>query len=276
VTALPATAPPELEQLSDPIERFVEYRLTGDQKIRNELVERYRWVALRCARQFSGRNENMDDLVQVAQLGVLKAVMRFDPALGNRFSTFAIPTELCVLRRHFRDTTWAVHVPRAAKDRSLQLRHAAETLSQRLAKTPTVTDLALEMGVSEEEVLEAMEAANGYRTLSIEGADARDGSEVQVVRRTSDESAVGVGTPPAEDPGASSDQRLDTERVVASLPARWQPIVRLRFYDCLTQAEIGEQVGISQVQVSRILRQALDRMRSIMEAESESELALAD
>jgi RNA polymerase sigma-B factor len=269
VTAHGADLPPDPDAVIDPIDRFLEYRRTGDQAIRNELVVRYQWVAVRCARRFAGRNENMDDLVQVAQLGVLKAVMRFDPDLGNTFSTFAVPTVLGELRRHFRDATWAVHVPRAAKDRSLQLRHVVQTLGQRLGRTPTVADLATELGVSEDRVLEAMEAGNAYRCLSIDGADAGDGTEAQGAGRGAAAAAMAAGAPAVDDSGATSDVRLDTERIVGLLPDRWQPIVQMRFYEGLTQAEIGQQVGISQVQVSRILRLALDRMRSIMDAESE-------
>jgi RNA polymerase sigma-B factor len=261
VTAILPAAVVDASPASDPIDRFLELRRTGDRDLRNELVARYRWVAVRCARQFADRNENMDDLIQVAQLGVLKAVMRFDPSLGNSFSTFAIPTVLGELRRHFRDATWAVHVPRAAKDRSLHLRQAVQALSQRLGRTPTVADLADEMCVTEDEVLQAMEAAASYRTLSTDGTDWGDGRETG---GGGDERRA-TSAPVLADPGEHSDLRLDTERVIERLPPRWQRIVRLRFYDGLTQAEIGQAVGISQVQVSRVLRQALDRMRDLME-----------
>jgi RNA polymerase sigma-B factor len=266
MTALPSDTAVDTAQPNDPTDRFLEFRRTGDRGIRNELIAHYRWVALRCAREFAGRNENMDDLVQVAQLGVLKAVMRFDPERGYTFSTFAIPTVRGELRRHFRDATWAVHVPRAAKDRSIQLRQATQAVSQRLGRTPTVPDLAREMCVSEDEVLQAMEAAASYRTLS---TDTTDGGEARESSNAGgrDERSAGA-RPLGEDPGVQSDLRLDTDRLLGRLPPRWQAIVRLRFYEGLTQSEIGEEVGISQVQVSRVLRQALDRMRDLMEPAS--------
>ena len=135
--------------------RFAEYRATGDRRIRNELVEDHRWLALHCARQFARKGEPLDDLVQVATVGVLKAVDRFDPSYGVVFTTFAVPTITGELRRHFRDKTWSVHVPRRAKELYQSVSGVAEELSQTLMRSPTVPEIAQRSGTTVEEALEA-------------------------------------------------------------------------------------------------------------------------
>ncbi len=144
-------------------ERFRRYRATGDRKLRNQLIEDHRWLALHCAKRFDHKGEPLDDLIQVAMLGVLKAVERFDPDFGATFATFAVPTITGELRRHFRDTTWAVHVPRRAKDLQHTVKVAVNELGQMLGRSPTVDEIASQAGVPVEEVLEALEAARCYR-----------------------------------------------------------------------------------------------------------------
>src|SRR4051812_13487521 len=147
--------------------RFVEYRRTGNKRLRNELVAEHRWIAIHCARRFARRGEPLDDLLQVAQLGLLKAVERFDPTFGVRFPTFAMPTVLGELRRHFRDHTWPVRVPRRVKELYLELSSCVESLGHELGRPPTIEEIADEMHSSTDEVLEAMEAGAVYRTSSL-------------------------------------------------------------------------------------------------------------
>src|SRR5262245_55430201 len=144
-------------------ERFRQYRATDDRRLRNQLIEDHRWLALHCAKRFANKGEPLDDLIQVALLGVLKAVERFDPDFGATFATFAVPTITGELRRHFRDTTWAVHVPRRAKDLQHTVKVAVNELGQMLGRSPTVDEIAGHAGIPVEEVLEALEAAGCYR-----------------------------------------------------------------------------------------------------------------
>jgi RNA polymerase sigma-B factor len=217
---------------------FREYRASGDRALRNDFVQRYRYLADLTARQFAGRGEPLSDLVQVALLALVKAVERFDPDYGVIFPTFAVPTLLGELRRHFRDATWPVHVTRRGQELHLALSSARERLGHDLGRSPTPTELADAMGVTVEDVLDAAEAANAYRTAPIEPSH-----------------AVGDGGL------RSCDNRLMIEAALAQLPERERTIIHLRFVDGRTQAEIGRIVGVSQVQVSRLLRTSLSTLR---------------
>jgi len=158
------------------VRAFEHYRATGDRTVRNQLITDHHWVAVHCARRFAHRGEPLDDLIQVAQVGVLKAVERFDPEFGVSFTTFAIPTALGELRRHFRDKTWAVRVPRRVKDLHVELGSAVVTLTGQLRRAPKVDEIAAHLGVDVDAVLEAMEAGSAYRTspLSLPGGDDND------------------------------------------------------------------------------------------------------
>jgi RNA polymerase sigma-B factor len=237
------------------IERFRSWRRTGDRAIRNGLIEDHRWIAIHCARRFAKRGQPLDDLIQVGQLGVLKAVERFDPEMGVSFTTFAMPTVLGELRRHFRDATWAVRVPRRAKDLHLELSSAIETLSQRLQRAPTIDEMAVQMHVTPNEVLEAMEAAAAYRAapLTPPGDGDDDDNHAQ--------DGVTLGN---DDPELGrTDDRMAVGALLDHLPPRERRIVYLRFFEELTQSEIAETVGMSQVHVSRLLRSSLDRLRQL-------------
>ncbi len=155
-------------------QRFRQYRATGDRDLRNALIEEHRWLALHCAKRFANKGEPLDDLVQVAMLGVLKAVERFDPDFGSTFATFAVPTMTGELRRHFRDTTWAVHVPRRAKDLQHTVKVAVDDLGHTLGRSPTVAEIASQSGVPVEDVLEALEAARCYRKTPLATANEDD------------------------------------------------------------------------------------------------------
>ena len=174
--------PPRDSERAALLEKFVEYRQTRERKLRNELIEAHRSLATHLARRFTNRGEPFDDLLQVAQLGMLKAVERFDPDRNLEFSTFATATIEGELKRHFRDRTWSVRVPRRAQELHLRLGTTIAELSQRLGHAPTVPELAEELGVSEEEVLEAMEIGGAYRSSSLDTRPG-DGSEPTPVER---------------------------------------------------------------------------------------------
>jgi len=231
--------------------QFAEYRKTGDIKLRNELIEGHVRLADFCARRFVYRGEPFDDLRQVALVGLLKAVERFDPDRGVRFTSFATPTIVGELKRHFRDRGWAVHVPRRLQELHLQVGRLVGSLSQELGRAPTTAELADRASASEEEVLESMEAATWYRLSSLDVTRVDDdGVEVAVGSR--------VG---ADDPEFGSvESRVEVLDLLRQLPDREQEIVYLRFFEGLTQAEIAERVGLSQMHVSRLLVRSLDQL----------------
>jgi RNA polymerase sigma-B factor len=244
---------PEPEPLADEevAERFRAYRRTGDRRLRDELIEQHSWVAGYCARRFAGRGEPVEDLRQVASLGLVKAVERFDPDFGSPFLTFAMPTVLGELRRYFRDATWSVRVPRRAKDLYVEMNRTSELLRQRLGRSPTLPELAEELGASLDDVIAAFEAGGAYRPAPLEtGADDDRGPETNSVLGGDDRELMGA------------DDRMTIRGLLDGLPERERSIVVMRFFGGLTQSEIAARVGLSQVQVSRLLRQMLDRMRS--------------
>ncbi len=242
------------------LERFRRYRKSGDRSLRNALIEEHRWVAVHCARQFANRGEPLDDLIQVAQVGLLKAVERFDPDLGVSFTSFAMPTVLGELRRHFRDKTWAVRVPRRLKELHLELAAAREELANDHGRAPTADELAAHLGVSVEEVLEGLEASAGYRTapLARPSDEDGDGDRESVALRVDDDALEGA------------DDRIMVNNLLGTLPEREQRIVRLRFFSGLSQAEIADEIGVSQVHVSRLLRASLAAMQRAAEDRSSS------
>jgi RNA polymerase sigma-B factor len=235
------------------LEAFREYRRTGDQRLRNELVELHLDLARREAMRFAGRGEPVDDLLQVARLGMLKAVERYDPSIGVPFSAYARPTIAGELRRHFRDTTWSVHVPRGLKDLHAGLGRTTAALAASLGRQPTATELANELGASVDEVLEALELRSAYRPTSINAPIDADGS-------TTD--------PAAADESDGIDPAIDSMLVrdlLGHLDGRQRMIVYLRFFGQLSQSEIAERVGISQVHVSRLLRSSMTVLRGLLD-----------
>lgn len=229
-------------------EAFAEYRATGDQAARNRLVEGYRGLAVALARRFENRGEPLDDLVQVALIGLLKSVERYDPAHGTAFSTFATPTVLGELKRHFRDKTWAVRVPRGLKDLHVRVAPAVAELHQSLGRSPTIAELSGHLGCAEDDLLEAMEAGAAYRPGSLDaGGPGDDGPSLG--ERVS-----------AGDDHQHTDTRVTVRALMAQLPERERQIVYLRYFEDLTQSEIAERIGVSQVHVSRLLRRALERL----------------
>jgi RNA polymerase sigma-B factor len=227
-------------------QRFRRYRATGDRGVRNQIIEDHRWLAVHCARRFVGKGEPLDDLVQVAMLGVLKAVERFDPDYGTSFATFAVPTITGELRRHFRDTTWAVHVPRRARDLQHTVKVAVNELGHLLGRSPTAEEVGQHTGVAVEDVLDALEAARCYRKVPLTSGDDDEGDPGVLGEHDRGFEAV--------------DARMTVACLLRELPARERRIVELRYRSGLTQSQIAEAVGVSQVQVSRLLRASLARM----------------
>ena len=231
--------------------KFVEYQRTSDRKLRNELIEAHKSLASHLARRFANRGEPFDDLLQVAYLGMLKAVERFDPDRGLEFSTFATATVEGELKRHFRDKTWSVRVPRRPQELHLRLGNVINELSQKLHRPPRVPEVAAELGVREEDVLEAMEVGGAYRSTSLDSRPADSGEALTVESR--------LGT---QDQGFDlAEHRVVIERLLEELPERERTIIELRFFSDMTQTEIAEEVGISQMHVSRLLARTLIRLR---------------
>ena len=228
---------------------FFELAASRDPAVRDRLVTAHLGLAHQLARRYLNRGEPYEDLVQVASLAIVKSVDRFDPDRGIEFTTFATRTVIGELKRHFRDKGWAVRAPRRVQELYLELGRATETLSQQLGRSPTVSELAASTGATEEAVLEALEAGQGYRTSSI---DATGRNEETIGSHIGGEDAS-LGT--------IEDREL-LAPALAALAPREQLILQLRFAHGLTQSEIAERVGISQMHVSRLLAASLKRLRS--------------
>jgi RNA polymerase sigma-B factor len=242
------------DDLRDPpvAEWFLEYRRTGDRRLRNQLVEHHRHVADYFVRRYSRRGVPSDDLRQLALLATIHAVERFDPEMGVAFSTFASRTIDGELKRYFRDRTWSVRPPRRAQELHLELRRTDEELTHRLRRSPTIAELAAALDVSEDHVLEALEAGTAHQATSLDQPSPGDDDGAPRGERllsTTDVGFVGV------------DQQMVVRDLLAELPERERTIVYLRFFENLTQPEIAERVGVSQSYLSRILRRALLDMR---------------
>jgi RNA polymerase sigma-B factor len=226
---------------------FTEYAATRDPALRDELITANVALARHLAHRFANRGEPYDDLLQVATVGIIMSVDRFDPARGVEFSTFATKTVIGELKRHFRDRGWAVRAPRRVQELCLEVSALTASMSQELGRSPTVAELAARTGATDEAVIEALEAARGYRSSSLDA----DGREDALAERlgTDDRAFDGV------------DDRTTLSPAVAGLPARQQTILRLRFVEGLTQSEIARRVGLSQMHVSRLLTASLAQLR---------------
>ena len=235
---------------------LIRYHEQGDAAAREELVERFLPLARQLARRYQRQNEPLDDLMQVASMGLVKAIDRFDPARGTAFSTYAVPTILGELKRYVRDSGWAVHVPRGMQERVMKLDQASQELHRKLGRSPSAGELAGELNLTSEEVLEAMEAASAYDAISLEeqrGSEQRDSQE-----------------PTYADSLGSEEERYELVEYGATiaptmkaLSERERLILHLRFVEDLTQSEIADRIGVSQMHVSRLIRRALARLRAV-------------
>lgn len=232
-------------------ELFAEYRRTDDRGLRDRLIEMNIGLAETVARRFLGRGERHDDLLQVALVGLLKAVERFDPERGLAFSSFATPTIEGELKRHFRDKRWAVRVPRRLQEQMLEVNQSVAILAQRAGRSPTIDEVAADTHLSTEEVLEALEAGRAIVASPIDADDSDEGRGGVIDRH----GEIDTGLERVE-------QQMIVAKLLDSLPPRERTIVTLRFYEGLTQSEIAERFGVSQMQISRILARTLDRLRA--------------
>ena len=237
----------------DEHELFRRWKRFGDRAAHERLVREYTPLSRNLARRYGRSSEPFDDLFQVAQLGLLKALARYDHERGFPFKAFAVPTILGEMRRYFRDSGWAVHVPRGAQERALEVREAQQQLSEERGRAPTVAQLAEYLEIATEEVLDGLRALAGYGTLSL---DAPRSAEDQ----DSGSYAESVG---AEDERFELiELGLSVGEALERLSPRKREILRLRFAEELTQTQIAERVGVSQMQVSRLLRRSLDELRA--------------
>jgi RNA polymerase sigma-B factor len=232
---------------------LVRYHREGDLAAREQLAERFLPLARDLALRYTYTDEPFDDLLQVASLGLIKAIDRFEPGRGSKFTSYAAPTILGELKRHFRDKGWALHMPRDLQERTLRVSRATETLSKQLGRSPKVREVAAELGLSVEDVLEAQEASASYEAASLDAPTLHDdGESASLVDLLGDED--------------SSYELVESRDAIATtwkaLPDIDRKVLELRFMHDMTQREIGERIGYSQMHVSRLLRRALDRLET--------------
>jgi RNA polymerase sigma-B factor len=259
VASLEGGAQPDCTSLAD-AELFERLRADGDPLAREALVERYLPLARRLARRYQHTDEPIDDLVQVASIGLIKAVDRFDSSREVMFSSYAVPTILGELKRHFRDRTWSVRVPRDLTHRGRAAVAGGQARDRLVDAQSELLQIARAVEASEEQVLEALEAMGAYRASSLDtprAAREEDGESV----------AESLGD---EDEGFQhAEERATLEPLLARISERERTVLGLRFGSDLTQAEIGERIGVSQMQVSRLIRQALSRLRAGVDADAD-------
>jgi len=238
------SADPEQQRLIDA------YKNDGDTTARDRLIKDMFPLVRALASRYAGRGEAVEDLVQVGAIGLIKAVDRFDPERGVELSTYAVPTVVGEIRRHFRDKAWALHVPRRLKELNQRLTALLDDLTAELGRSPTLDELAAAADAEVEEVLEALESSHAYSTRSL--AAPLDDASDSTLADTLAQDEIGY---------ALVEDGAIVETGLAALDARERRIVELRFYEGLTQSQIAAEVGISQMHVSRLLRQALETMR---------------
>ncbi len=238
---------------------FLEYKGAPERdrtRLREQLVDQYIGLVEFLARRFRNRGEPLEDLVQVGTIGLLKAIERFDLERGVEFSTYATPTIVGELKRHFRDKGWAVRVPRRLQELHLELTKVVSTLGQELGRSPTVTEIAKSAGTTEENVLEGLEIAQAYNFTSLDAPiDSDDAGSTSFADQLGGE----------DDQLRNLEYRASLAPEMAKLPERERRILYLRFFKGLTQSEIADKLGISQMHVSRLLNRTLIRLREVLE-----------
>lgn len=233
-------------------ELFRRYKEDGDMEAREQLVMSHLNLVRFLANKFKNRGEPLDDLVQVGYLGLLKAIDRFDPDRGLEFTTYATPTILGEIKRHFRDKGWSVRVPRRLQELSAKVNQATDTLTTQFQRSPTIQEIADYLDASVDEVLEAMESSSAYSSVPLEGTGSSENDDApSVIHRYGSE----------DNELAFTDDRLVIEEALKGFSPREREVIELRFLKGMTQIEIAEQLGISQVQVSRLLRRTLKKIQ---------------
>lgn len=233
-------------------ELFRRYKEDGDMEAREQLVMSHLNLVRFLANKFKNRGEPLDDLIQVGYLGLLKAIDRFDPDRGLEFTTYATPTILGEIKRHFRDKGWSVRIPRRLQELSAKVNQATDTLTTQLQRSPTIQEIADYLDASVDEVLEAMESSSAYSSVPLEGTGSSENDDAPSVidRYGSEDNEL-----------AFTDDRLVIEEALKGFSPREREVIELRFLKGMTQIEIAEQLGISQVQVSRLLRRTLKKIQ---------------
>lgn len=239
-------------------ELFRRFKEEGDMDAREKLVMSHLNLVRFIANKFKNRGEPIDDLVQVGYLGLLKAIDRFDPGRGLEFTTFATPTIMGEIKRHFRDKGWSVRVPRRLQELSAKVNQATDTLTSQLQRSPTVAEIADYLDATVDEVLEAMESSSAYSSVSLEAPSGTDDDDTPSVidRYATEDSDL-----------AFTDDRIIIEEALASFSPREREVIEMRFLKGMTQIEIAEKLGISQVQVSRLLRRTLKKIQDKIDPE---------
>lgn len=239
---------------------FRQYKETGDQEIRDRLITMYLNLVKYLAYRFRNRGEPLEDLIQVGTVGLIKAIDRFDVNRAVEFTTYATPTIVGELKRYFRDKGWAIKVPRRLQELNMQVNQAIEVLSQQMRRSPTVPEIAAHLGASTEEILEALETSEAYNFVSLNrdrSSDSDDSFSLLEYIGQDDKLLANV------------EDRTSLAAVLQHLNSQEQRILYLRFFRGLTQTEIANELGISQMQVSRLLRRTLDTIRRKMNVEKE-------
>ncbi|MEA2195211.1 MAG: polymerase sigma-B factor [Solirubrobacteraceae bacterium] len=241
-------------------ELFARYHRTGDRRDRDAIVERFMPLARRLAGRYNRRADSLDDLTQVAALALVKAVDRFDPTRGIAFSSYAVPTIVGEIKRHFRDHAWAVRPPRALAERALRVEAAARQFAGEHHRSPTVAELCERTALTEEEVLDALHAARAASASSLDAPVSKQ-----------DEESISLGDRiGVDDEGYGlAEDRVLLESLLRGVAPRDREILHMRYFDDMTQAEIGEVFGVSQMQVSRLVRTSIERMQIVADAQAE-------
>src|SRR5256884_1641487 len=239
------------------------YHEEGDLAAREQLIEQYMSLVRSLARRYSYRGEQFEDLVQIGAIGLIKAIDRFDLERGVELTTYATPNIIGEIKRHFRDKGWSVRVPRGLQELNVQLSRLVEQLTVQLSRSPTIPELAKAAGVEEEEVLEAPESGRAYTSLSLSVGGGGGGDDDL-------DPLQSLGT--EERPYELSEDRAVLAPGFKALDERERKILQLRFFEGLTQSQIAQQVGISQMHVSRLIRRSLEKIRETI-AEDEESLA---
>ncbi|WP_077597738.1 SigB/SigF/SigG family RNA polymerase sigma factor [Olsenella urininfantis] len=237
-------------------ELFRRYKDEGDEDAREQLVMSHLNLVRFLASKFKNRGEPLDDLIQVGTIGLIKAIDRFEPERGLEFTTFATPTIMGEIRRHFRDKGWSVRVPRRLQELSSKVNQMTDELTKELQRSPSVEEIAHALDSTVEEVLEAMESSSAYSSVPLEGGSSSDDAPSVIDHYASEDEDL-----------ASSDDRMIIEETMRDFSPREQEIIGMRFLEGLTQVEIAGRLGISQVQVSRLLRRTLKKIQERIDPE---------
>jgi RNA polymerase sigma-B factor len=238
------------------------YHEQGDLQAREQLIEQYMSLVRSLARRYAYRGEQFDDLVQIGAIGLIKAIDRFDINRGVELTTYATPNIIGEIKRHFRDRSWAVRVPRGLQELNVQLSKLIEQLTVQLSRSPTIPELAQAAGVEEEAVLEALESGRAYSSLSLsQGTGQEDGDDIDPLESLGE----------LEHEYEVSEDRAVLAPGFRALEPRERTILHLRFFEGLTQSQIAQQVGISQMHVSRLIRRALEKIRAEIAADEQQQ-----